>query len=91
MTLETFAKRVKAAAARVPSAGRVGAKAWIHATWAIGQFDETLDEFKALLVEANAARLLDLVRCDLVEAFDRFDVRRSRVEARGAEFNFIRI
>jgi hypothetical protein len=94
MTLQTFAAAVKAAAAQVPAAGRVGAvcpKVWVHAAWAVGQFDLTLPEFKALLAEANRLGLLSLSRCDQVEAFDRRDVRRSMVEADGATFNFVRV
>lgn len=92
--LETFAAAVRAACLATPAAGRVGAvspKVWIHAAWAVGRFDMALIEFKRMLLAANRARLLDLSRCDMPEAFDPYDVRHSGVSDRGAEFNFIRI
>jgi hypothetical protein len=89
--LTTFAAAVKAACQRVPAAGRFGSKTWIHAAWAIGRFDMGLAEFKAALAEANRLRLLDLVRCDLVEAFDAYDVERSTVRHLGATYNFVQM
>lgn len=89
-TLKDFAAAVEAACRAVPEAGRFGGKVWIHAAWAVGRFDLSLAEFKARLVECNAARLLNLSRCDLVEAFNPYDVRRSTAEHMGATYNFIR-
>lgn len=87
----TFADDVRAACDAVPAAGRVGSKVWIHAAWAIGGFDASLDEFKAMLAEASRAGVLVLGRCDQVEAFDRHDVKRSTLSRDGATFNFIRL
>lgn len=89
--LKRFVDRVQDACQRVPAAGRFGsAKVWIHAACAIGQFDEGLDAFKAMLAEASEAGLIELSRCDLVEACDPRDVRRSAMQRQGFTFNFIR-
>lgn len=89
--LKSFAARVQAAGRQVPPAGRFGSKAFIHAVWAIGRFDESLAEFKAMLVEANRLRLVDLSRADMPEALDPYNVQRSEIRHLGAVFNFIRV
>jgi hypothetical protein len=88
--MEALAARIRLIAADAPKAALVGRKIWIHAAWALGQFEVSLDGFKAALVEMNRLGLLSLSRCDLVEAFDPYDVKRSRVEHMGATFNLIR-
>jgi hypothetical protein len=94
-----LASLIRTACRTLPDAGwfnndRSTRKAWIHAayTWTklIDQ-DVSLEAFKALLVAANRDRTLDLARCDLVEACDPYDVRRSATFHMGAEYNFIRV
>jgi|GEM_PF-4736930 len=49
----------------------------------------TLEEFKARLMEANRAHLLNLSRADMVELMDRTDVQESEIRYLGATFHFI--
>ena len=94
--LNAFTEYTQAAARLVPANRVFGRKVFIHHVWAMGRFAYTyemdLDTFKATLADAVQRRLIDLSRCDLPEAFDPFDVRRSQtLTANGAEFNFIRM
>lgn len=90
-TLAAEIKNVAAALATAAPSASIGGKAFIHHVWAWGGFDCSLDDFKAACADAHRAGLLALSRCDLVEAFDTRDVRRSGVEYMGATFNFIRV
>lgn len=88
--LEAFAKRVMEVARGVNGIGRFSEhKVFIHAVWALGDFEPTLVEFKQLLIAAHRDRLLTLCRLDLVEAADPYDVRRSRTSYMDSEFNLI--
>lgn len=88
--LTEFAERVLDVARNMKKAGRFSEhKVWIHAVWALGDFEPSLIEFKQLLVAAHRERLLTLCRLDLVEAADRYDVRRSQTTYLDAEFNLI--
>lgn len=89
--LTTFAAEVLAACERIPAVHRPGRKAFISHAWAVGGFEVSLAEFKAELLEAHRAGGLTLGRCDLVEAFDARDVRRSMLDAGGFEFHLIRM
>lgn len=92
LELQSFASRVNAVASQMPAAGRFGqSKAFIFSVWALGRFEETLAEFKASLVLANKAGLVELCRADLVEAMDKGQVARSEIEHLGAVFHFVRI
>lgn len=90
-----FAKLVKQACNRTPAHKRAGDRAWIHRAWTHGDFYDRhgMDylDFKAWLWLAHVAGLVELSRCDMVEAFDPTDVRRSELTYKGATFNFIRI
>jgi hypothetical protein len=94
--LKEFADTVKAAARHCPS-GRFGDRTvFINHVWhslknepRFQVFD--LTSFKAKLVEANAARYLDLLRADLVQAMNPEDIRESEIEDFHSIFNFIRI
>ena len=79
---------LRAAAVLVASAGAAHPDELTDAL-AGGRFEESLVEFKQLLVEAHRARLLTLCRLDLVEAADPYDVRRSRTLYWDVEFNLI--
>jgi hypothetical protein len=90
VNLRGFAQDVLIACHNVPDHALFGRKAFVHHVWAMGRFEVSLAEFKALLIEANRLGHLMLSRCDLVEAFDAHDVKRSTVSHMGATFNFIR-
>lgn len=90
--LAEFAGQVIDVAQNMKNSGRFSEhKAWIHAVWALGNFEPSLIEFKRLLIAAHRERLLTLCRLDLVEAADPYDVRRSRATYLDAEFNLILI
>lgn len=90
--LQSFASQVNAVASQMPAAGRFGeSKAFIFSVWALGRFEETLAEFKASLIVASKAGLVELCRADMVEAMDAGQVRRSEIEHLGATYNFVRI
>lgn len=93
-TLEEFAEKVHRAVEKVATGparetGTFGEKVFIHAAWAIGKFDMTLDEFKKKLVEAHRNRLVYLSRADLVEAMDPYAVKRSTTHLHNSTFHFI--
>lgn len=73
-----------------------GEKVFISALWRAAQRDPrvqaahlTLPQFKALLVDANRHRLLNLARADLVGAMDPEEVKTSEISDHGAEFHFV--
>lgn len=51
----------------------------------------SLAEFKALLLQCKAARLVRLTRCDLVRLYDEVTVRRSETVYMEAEFHFVAV
>lgn len=89
--MTTFAEEV-IETARTMKAGKFSEhKAFIHAVWAVGGFGMNLPQFKAALLQAHRDGLVRLCRLDLVEAANINDVRMSRIEYMGAEFNLIKI
>ncbi len=92
--LPTFAATVRALARACP-AGRFGDnKVFIAAVWRQSQAEAnfprlTLDEFKARLVQAHRAGLLQLSRADLVQAMDPAAVAESEVPYLNATFHFV--
>ena len=61
-----------------------------HARSVAAMFDVELDDaaWAAALIELHRARRITLARCDLVEAFDRSDVRDSEIAHVNAAFHF---
>lgn len=96
LDLTGFARRV-AEAARGSRDGRFGdGKVFISHVWRVLRTDpafRAIDaaDFKARLVEAHRAGLLDLGRADLVDAMDPADVRESATPYLNAVYHFVRI
>lgn len=101
--LQTFAAGVHRAMERVEQEpgddgrdrGRFAPeKVFISGIWREAQTDPTFQgmterQFKRLLVQANAERLVDLARADLVGAMDPDEVRESEIEDMGSTFHFV--
>ena len=93
--LSDFASRVVAAARRSPGGWFGDAKVFISHVRRGLRDDPAFqgvddDAFKARLVEAHLARLLELGRADLVAAMDPVDVRESATPYRNAVYHFVR-
>jgi hypothetical protein len=92
--LPTFANTIKAVARDCPGGWFGDRKVFINHVWRhFGRQDGVpaldLPEFKARLVEANRARLLDLSRADLPDQLPADDVRESETRQENAVFHFV--
>ncbi len=95
--LRTFAEQAIEAAERVRRTpgwewGVFGdSKVFIHAAYQIGDFEETLSEFKERLLRALSKGYVVLARADLVSAMDSHDVYKSEIDDGISTFNFIKL
>lgn len=89
--LKGFAAQVMKVAREMPEGGRFyDNKVWIHAVYLIGKFKGSLEAFKAKVLEADRARLIELARADLLPAMDAVRVRMSHTVCElGSEYHFI--
>jgi hypothetical protein len=92
--LGEFAATVKAVARDCPGGWFGDRKVFINHVWRhfggqVGMPAMELPEFKARLVEANRARLLDLSRADLPDQLPAADVGESETHQENAVFHFI--
>jgi CheY-like chemotaxis protein len=75
--------------------GRYGAdQAFISAIWRILSQDPrfrgmSLEQFKRQLIDANREQLIALVRADLIDDMDPWEVEESEIEDMGATFHFV--
>ena len=89
-SIERFAADVNAVAKAAPAAARFGDNK-VFISHVAAAFRMSVAEFKARLVEAQIAGLVNLSRADLVEAMDPAMVAASRVDRQFATFHFVRI
>lgn len=94
--LDAFAARVREAARVSPSGWFGDGKVFIGHVWRALRFEPAFrgldfDSFKARLVEAHNARLIELGRGDLVESMDPVDVRESATPYLNAVYHFVRV
>jgi hypothetical protein len=90
LDLDAFARKVQQLADTSPDVARFyDDRSFIASVYDAGSWAETLDQFKARLVEAHRAGKLRLTRADLVGAMDPTLVERSETGYLSATFHFV--